>query len=315
MSAKTRPKPGEMMPNFVLPDESGQLISLDRLLKKGPVAVTFHRGHWCPYCRINTRALAEAQSQIAAEGGQVAAIMPDREHFTAELKAESEAPFPILTDFDNGYALSLNLAFWVGAGDAGADDRGRLGRVAARKAPTPGCCRSLPPSSSAPTARSKRVSSIPTIASAWPSRICWLRSGRRARPRTRRRTAPNRRHAASSSWPKPRPCAAAPPRRKDGWCAGARGPRRRCGLEWRGSACCAAPERHPDARFEQGEKIAVGAHLMKTRDVEIHRPQHLEQRLGRSRNRCGPSAAPAANRRWIRRGASGQHVRVRAPTS
>ncbi len=76
--------------------------------------MTFHRGHWCPYCRINTRALAEAQDQIAAEGGQVAAIMPDREHFTAELKAESDAPFPILTDFDNGYALSLNLAFWVG---------------------------------------------------------------------------------------------------------------------------------------------------------------------------------------------------------
>ncbi len=108
------PKPGDTMPNFVLPDETGQLVSLDRLLRKGPVAVTFHRGHWCPYCRINTRALAEAQDQIAAEGGQVAAIIPDREHFTAELKAESGAPFPILTDFDNGYALSLNLAFWVG---------------------------------------------------------------------------------------------------------------------------------------------------------------------------------------------------------
>ena len=64
--------------------------------------------------RINTRALAEAQSQIAVEGGQVAAIIPDREHFTSELKAESDAGFPILTDFDNGYALSLNLAFWVG---------------------------------------------------------------------------------------------------------------------------------------------------------------------------------------------------------
>jgi peroxiredoxin len=108
------PKPGDKMPNFVLPDERGQLISLDTMLQNGPVAVTFHRGYWCPYCRINTRALAEAQDQIMAEGGQVAAIMPDREHFTAELKAESDAPFPILTDFDNGYALSLNLAFWVG---------------------------------------------------------------------------------------------------------------------------------------------------------------------------------------------------------
>jgi peroxiredoxin len=112
---ETAPKPGEKMPSFVLPDERGQLVSLDKLLEHGPVAVTFHRGHWCPYCRINTKALAEAQDQIEAEGGQVAAIIPDRQHFTAGLKAESRAPFPILTDIDNGYALSLNLAFWVGA--------------------------------------------------------------------------------------------------------------------------------------------------------------------------------------------------------
>jgi hypothetical protein len=26
--------------------------------------------------------------------------MPDRQHFTAEFKAESDAPFPILTDID-----------------------------------------------------------------------------------------------------------------------------------------------------------------------------------------------------------------------
>ena len=109
------PQPGDTMPSFVLPDETGSLVSLEQLLTKGPLAITFHRGHWCPYCRINTKALAEAQDEIVAGGGQIAAIMPDQEHFTAELKAESEAPFPILTDFDNGYALSLNLAFWVGA--------------------------------------------------------------------------------------------------------------------------------------------------------------------------------------------------------
>ena len=109
------PRPGEPMPSFVLPDETGQLVTLEQLLKRGPLAITFHRGHWCPYCRINTRALAEAQGEIEAEGAQIAAIMPDQQHFTAELKAESDAPFPILTDIDNGYAMSLNLAFWVGA--------------------------------------------------------------------------------------------------------------------------------------------------------------------------------------------------------
>jgi len=113
-AGESAPKPGEPMPSFVLPDETGHLVTLEELLSKGPLAITFNRGHWCPYCRINTRTLAEAQNEIAAEGGQIAAIMPDQQHFTAGLKAESDAPFPILTDMDNGYAMSLNLAFWVG---------------------------------------------------------------------------------------------------------------------------------------------------------------------------------------------------------
>jgi peroxiredoxin len=109
------PREGEPMPPFVLPDDAGRLVSLDELLTKGPIAVTFHRGHWCPYCRININALAQAHQHAAAGGGQIVAIMPDRQKFAAELKVQSQVPFPILTDMDNGYALSLNLAIWVGA--------------------------------------------------------------------------------------------------------------------------------------------------------------------------------------------------------
>src|SRR5215470_1870982 len=109
------PRPGETMPSFVLPDEAGRMVSLDQLLTQGPVAVTFHRGHWCPYCRININALVRVHKEIAADGGQIVAIMPDRQKFAAEFKSEEKVPFPILTDMDNGYALSLNLAIWVGA--------------------------------------------------------------------------------------------------------------------------------------------------------------------------------------------------------
>jgi peroxiredoxin len=114
-AGESAPQVGEPMPPFVLPDDSGHMVSLDQLLAHGPVAVTFHRGHWCPYCRININALAQAHNAISADGGQIVAIMPDRQKFVADFKSQSNLPFPILTDMDNGYALSLNLTIWVGA--------------------------------------------------------------------------------------------------------------------------------------------------------------------------------------------------------
>jgi peroxiredoxin len=109
------PKVGDVMPGFMLPDEKGHLVSLDQMLAQGPVAMTFHRGHWCPYCRVSINALARAHKEVSDCGGQIVAIMPDRQKFSSELKTSGELPFPILTDMDNGYALSLNLAIWIGA--------------------------------------------------------------------------------------------------------------------------------------------------------------------------------------------------------
>jgi peroxiredoxin len=108
------PVPGDPMPLFLLPDDAGHLVDFKDLLERGPVAVAFHRGHWCPYCRLNSFALAEAQKRASIEGGQIVAITPDRQKFAVALKTETGAEFPILTDLDNGYALSLNLAVWVG---------------------------------------------------------------------------------------------------------------------------------------------------------------------------------------------------------
>ena len=84
------------------------------LVDQGPVAITFASGHWCPYCRIAVSALAEITDEAAALGARIVVIVPDRQSFAAKLRADAHAPFPILTDIDNGYALSLGLVFWVG---------------------------------------------------------------------------------------------------------------------------------------------------------------------------------------------------------
>ena len=109
------PRPGEPMPPVVLPDESGRLVALPSLVERGPVAVMFFRGHWCPYCGLSVRAVIKAYDRIKAIGADVVAIMPETQEYAAKLKTEAGAPFPVLTDLDNGYALSLNLAIWLGA--------------------------------------------------------------------------------------------------------------------------------------------------------------------------------------------------------
>jgi peroxiredoxin len=108
------PRPGDPMPPFILPDVTGRLVGLTSLLEKGPLVVMFYRGHWCPYCRLNVRAVIQALDRIRELGGDVVAIMPEVQQFAEKFKSEADAPFPVLTDLDNGYALSLNLAIWLG---------------------------------------------------------------------------------------------------------------------------------------------------------------------------------------------------------
>jgi len=112
---KNAPQPGEAMAPFVLPDDGGRLVALPSLIERGPVAVMFFRGHWCPYCRLSVRAVIKAYDRIRAMGADVVAITPETQEYATKFKTEADVPFPVLTDLDNGYALSLNLAIWLGA--------------------------------------------------------------------------------------------------------------------------------------------------------------------------------------------------------
>ncbi len=111
---KHAPKVGDEMPSTVLPDEAGRLINLQDLYSDGPVAIMFHRGHWCPYCRLNINAVARSSEDISAAGGRVVVVMPERQRYVEKLWSEAQGRFLLLTDMDNGYAMSLNLAIWLG---------------------------------------------------------------------------------------------------------------------------------------------------------------------------------------------------------
>lgn len=105
------PQVGDPMPGFTMPDQDGKLISLDEILEHGPAVLAFHRGHWCPYCRLNMVGLAEIQDQLG--DARIYAISAELQPYTRRLRAESGARFPFLTDIDGGYALAAGLVIWV----------------------------------------------------------------------------------------------------------------------------------------------------------------------------------------------------------
>ena len=110
-AGNTAPKVGDEMPLFTMPDQDGHLVSLQDLLGSGPVVLVFHRGHWCPYCRLNMIGLAEIEAKVAP--ARIVAISTETQRYTRMLKAESGASFPVLTDMDAAYTMSVNLAVWA----------------------------------------------------------------------------------------------------------------------------------------------------------------------------------------------------------
>jgi peroxiredoxin len=107
------PALGENFPAFILPDQRGRLVALQSLLADGPLVIVFLRGHWCPYCAITAGAIAEIADEVGRLGARVVAITPERRKYVERFGAEVEGAYPILSDIDNGYALSINLAIWV----------------------------------------------------------------------------------------------------------------------------------------------------------------------------------------------------------
>src|SRR5215471_17086230 len=109
------PRIGERLEEFHLPDDHGRLVSLSSLLRSGPAVISINRGHWCPYCKLELRSLAAVHEQMRELGASIVSIMPDVTEYTGGYSRANELPFPLLTDIDLGYSLSLGLIFWIGA--------------------------------------------------------------------------------------------------------------------------------------------------------------------------------------------------------
>jgi hypothetical protein len=68
-----------------------------------------------PYCKFDLQSLASINDQIHQLERELFRSCPDSARFTAPYVETNKLPFPVLSDIDLGYSLSLGLIFWVGA--------------------------------------------------------------------------------------------------------------------------------------------------------------------------------------------------------
>jgi peroxiredoxin len=108
------PQVGDRFPDVVLPDHLGRHQTLDRLLRSGPLVLSFIRGGWCPYCASELGSWNSVLSDLENAGGNLAIV-------TAELRGRSRLLADVvgpsvhaLCDVDHGVALQLGLAFHIG---------------------------------------------------------------------------------------------------------------------------------------------------------------------------------------------------------
>jgi peroxiredoxin len=102
---------GQQAPDFTLPDATGRQVTLSALLERGPVAVVFYRGEWCPYCNLMLRAYQGIQPQIRDLGATMVAISPQTPDNSLTTVEKKGLTFPVLSDRGNAVARRYGLVF------------------------------------------------------------------------------------------------------------------------------------------------------------------------------------------------------------
>jgi peroxiredoxin len=104
-------KAGDVAPSFSLRDGEGNVVSLEELLKKGPVIVSFYRGVWCPYCNMELQALEAAKPLFDKYGASLVAISPQTAPNSRKSVRQNKLSFPILSDVKGKVGAAFGLRF------------------------------------------------------------------------------------------------------------------------------------------------------------------------------------------------------------
>jgi peroxiredoxin len=109
---------GDVLPELALPDADGRMWTGAELLDRGPLALAFVRGAWCPYCSLCLAALDRIAPLVAGAGGSLVVVVPAGRAELARIRAERGLTLTLLGDPDAAYARVCGVQYEMSDGQA-----------------------------------------------------------------------------------------------------------------------------------------------------------------------------------------------------
>ncbi|WP_245471828.1 peroxiredoxin-like family protein [Bradyrhizobium nanningense] len=100
---------GDYAPEFRLRDPHGKTISSDSVSNGGPVLIVFYRGGWCPYCRLDLRAIQAVARELRSWGASIIAVSQQSANESRSTERVNGLSFPSLVDRSGKVARAFGL--------------------------------------------------------------------------------------------------------------------------------------------------------------------------------------------------------------
>ena len=93
-------RPGDLAPDFELPQQNGSVVRLKELLERGPVVVYFYPRDETLGCTAQACAFRDAYEEFKSAGAEVVGISSDSTDSHASFANHRKLPFLLLSDAD-----------------------------------------------------------------------------------------------------------------------------------------------------------------------------------------------------------------------
>ena len=102
-------KPGELVPDFSLPDQTGETRTLTDLLSNGPIVLFFYPAAFTPGCTAEACHFRDLASEFAEVGATRVGISADAVAKQAEFATSKSFDYPLLSDEDGTVATAFGV--------------------------------------------------------------------------------------------------------------------------------------------------------------------------------------------------------------